>query len=237
MKNLKLISPFVLRRVAKVVLIIGVTGAIILWLTFQHKPSWYRPTLLDDAGKKIARRESTNFFDSIGDQMFRGEPFVLNLTQQQVNEWLSLIPYILSDVDAVDSGRITQPAIQFDNDIIQIGVHYQKGGLQTILNVTFEVKVLPGGQEIELGITGIRGGSLPAPKSILEPLISRLMNKNPDHKSTMITMLLGTMDSANELFSCVQRRNRFVWPNGKRMFKFESITIRNGGIRLSIKPL
>ena len=164
MTNQQILNPLRLRRVAKVTLIIGVAGTAILWFTFQHKPGWYQPALLDDAGKKTARRESANYFDSIGDQMFLGKPFVLKLTQQQTNHWLSLIPDILSDVDNVDSGRITQPAIQFDHNLIRIGVHYQKGGLQTILNVTFEIKVLPGGQEIELGITGIHGGSLPAPK-------------------------------------------------------------------------
>ena len=243
MQKNKILNPILIRRTVMISLIITVIGMVILWFTFQHIPNWYHPIRLDDAGKKRARKETANLFDTIGDKLVRGESFEMRLTQRRVNEWLSLLPDFLAVGGSSESPRITEPAVCFEKGLTRIGAHYQNGGLRVILSVTLTASIISEGREMELTIFGIHGGSLPAPKSIMEPLINQLLKKirsrmaHDSQEGSIISSVLAKIESSDDLFAGIKSKNRYVWPNGERLFKIDFITMGDGEIHFRIIPI
>jgi hypothetical protein len=43
--------------------------------------------------------------------------------------------------------------------------------------------------------------------------------------------------SVEQLYRGIRIRNRFVWPNGKRLFRIDQITIDADELRLRIEPI
>lgn len=232
-----------MRRAGVFLLVATVVGGAILWFMFQHKPDWYQPVHLDPIAKKQARRDATNFIDSIGDRMVKGDPFDLVLNENRLNEWLGMMPEFASGVSVDGSGLLTLPAIRFTEDRMQLGAHYQKGGLRAILGLTIVFAVGSDDESVRMTVESIHGGSLPVPRRILDPLIESAIQKTRDssrsgvHDPSLAGELLEHVESVDDLFEGVVRRNRFVWPNGRRLFMFESIEILEGEMRLRIKPL
>lgn len=232
-----------LRRTGIILLVAVAMGMVVLWFMFQHKPAWYRPVQLDAAAQKQARKDATNFIDSIGDRMVRGEAFDVVLIESRLNDWLAMMPEFASGASAKGSDRFTGPVITFADDRLRFGIHYQNGGLRAIISVTVLLAVSPDGRSMMMKIESMHGGSLPAPESLIASLLEPALNKarersdGGDQDQTIAAVMLEKVDSIDDLFEGIERRNRFIWPNGRRLFTFESIEIHNGEMRLRIKPL
>ena len=69
-----------------VALVVVPLTLIVAWLTFQHKPGWYRPVLLDEAGLAHARKEAVATADWVSDRMVQGQAFEVVLTARSLNE-------------------------------------------------------------------------------------------------------------------------------------------------------
>jgi len=222
---------------------------VVLWLMFQHKPSWYRPVTLDEAGLERARGEATGMVDGVSDRIVQGEPFDLILRDRVVNEWLAGLEGIWPDAQRVIPPELSNLATRFDGDRVRLGALCAGRRVGVILNAAFSVRVSDDGRNVVIALTGARGGSLPITRAVLDrmlnPLLSRQNSRDVRSRTaasgkarpTRLESSLDDVRSVDDLFEGVKVRNRFIWPNGDRPFRIDSIKIDDGELHLRIKPL
>lgn len=230
----------ILRRVCILATSIGLIGLAALWLTFQHKPGWYRPVTLNPVGLHQARRDATNTLDSVGDRIVRGEPFDLVLSKRSVNEWLAALPQLWPDAASRLGSQFTELAVDFDSDDIRLGALYTRRGWRVIASVDLKIAVTQDGRYLQITLPRLRGGSLPMPRRLLESLLEpfiRQSRHNPSAGAGAFDPIIREIGSASEQVAEVRLRNRFIWPNGRRAFRFASIEVKTGELRLRIEPL
>ncbi len=235
------------RRVVGVVLgaaaTLGLAVLLVLWLMFQHRPAWYSPARLNEAGIQQARSEATELADSLGDRMARGRPFEVVLIDRKVNEWLAALPHCWPEARRSVPSEISEPAVRFNAGRMHAGAHCESGGWRAIINVELALGVSEDGMSIEIALFEARGGSLQIPRAILGKLLDPLLRGVGDASSRSTDPAgeflpdLGDVGSVDDLFRGVKIRNRFVWGNGDRPFRIDSITIGEGELRLGIEPL
>ena len=104
------------------------------------------------------------------------------------------------------------------------------------------IEVSEDGRHLLLKLDEVRAGSLLLSDDILQRVFGRLLedarhsslrDRSPDAWSQAFR----DVDHVSKLFDGVLIRNRFVWPNGHRRFRIESIYVRDGAITAVIDPL
>lgn len=239
-----------LRRGIAAALVTGPCLLVVLWLMFQHKPSWYRPATLDEAGLERARGEATGVADDVSDRIVQGEPFDLVLRDRAVNEWLAGLEGIWPDAQHVIPPELSNLATRFDGDRVRLGALCAGGRVRVILNAAFSVRVSDDGRNVAIALTGARSGSLPIPRAVLDRMLNPLLSQQHSRdvrsrtaaasgkaQPTPLESSLDDVRSVDDLFEGVKVRNRFIWPNGDRPFRIDSIKIDNGELHLRIEPL
>lgn len=221
----------------------GICVLIALWLAFQHKPGWYRPLVLDEAGSQAAKADAVATADDVSGRMVQGRPFEVTLSDRSVNEWLAALPQAWPDAKDAMPPELSDPALRFDCGEVRIGAHYTGDAWEAIVSVGATLRVSDNGSGVEIALTGAYGGSLPVPRAILSRLFEELSrtlpagHASPGEAGDPLTAALRKVQSTDELFEGVTIRNRFIWFNGDRPFRIESLTIEEGILRLRIEPL
>src|SRR3990170_2481373 len=116
---------------------------------FQHRPGWYQPTQLGEAGIKQARAEAIELADSVGDRMVQGRPFDVVLLDRQVTEWLTALPATVPEVKQSIPQEITEPAVRFTQGQVRVGAHYERNGWRAIVNVALRLRLSEDGAWLE----------------------------------------------------------------------------------------
>ena len=222
------------------------------WLAFQHKPAWYQPVRLDEEGYQLARRDAVATADAISDQIVQGKTFEVLLTDRSVNEWIAALPRVSPEARRALPPELHDPAVRFlrgsgqvTDERIRVGAHFEKSGWQAIVSVDLALRVSPDGINLTIALAAVRGGSLPVPRAIVErllgPLLEHAHRRHRDHDDADADSTWGTtldnLHSTDQLFNGVTIRNRFVWPNGRRPFRIESVRITDGELRCRLQPL
>ena len=232
-----------LERVLTVAPVVGPVALLVVWLTFQHKPGWYRPANLDQAGIQRARSQAVLLADSISDQMVAQEPFDIVLQDRTMTEWLAALPTVWPEVRDAIPTQITDPAVWFDGGGVRVGAHYTGRAWQAILSVDIVLEVSEDGREVLIALRDVKGGSLSIPRALLTNRLDRLLREARaigDRSDSGVETLLAAVRkirSVDALFEGVRIKNRFVWFNGRRPFRIASIQIDAGALRLHIEPL
>ncbi|MGB2984407.1 MAG: hypothetical protein WBE26_00875 [Phycisphaerae bacterium] len=232
-----------LARVLTAALVAGPVALVALWLTFQHKPGWYRPVILDEAGIQRARSEAVRAADYVSDQMVEGRPFAAVLHDRSVNAWLAALPHSWPEARDVLPPQISDPAVRFDSGELRVGAHYAAEGWQAIISIGVKLGVSEDSGAVEIALNGAHGGSLPVPRVVLEGILDHLLQTlHARHDRSIeaaepLVSALREVQSVDELYEGVRIRNRFVWFNGDRPFRIDSIIIDDGELRLQIEPL
>jgi hypothetical protein len=214
-----------------------------LWLTFQHKPRWYQPVVLDARSSQAAKADAVTTADHVSDRMVEGRLFEITLTEDSVNGWLAALPHAWPDAQRALPPELSAPAVSFDPQELRIGALAAVDGWQTIVSVALAIQLTEDGREVSVALAGAGAGSLPFPRALLrralEPLISDLHADHPGRHdgSDVLTGAMREIRSADDLFDGIRIPNRFVWLNGDRPFRIESITLGEGQVRLRIEPL
>ncbi len=230
-------------RVLTVVFLLGIGGLIALWLALMYKPSWYRPAILDEAGCQRARNQAVTVADDVSDRMVERRMFDVVLRDRPVNEWLAALPHVWPDARDVLPRRISDPAVGFDGGEVRIGAHYAADNWQVIIGVGLSVRVSEDGNSIEMALNGASGGALPVPRTVLKQFLDQILQSvQVEHNDAIegtetLVAALREIRSVDELFEGVKIPNRFIWFNGDRPFRIESIKIDDGMLQLRIEPL
>jgi hypothetical protein len=218
------------RRVARAALFISPLMGVALWLSAQHKPSWYRPLKLDSESLQRVRREAVAQADDFGDRLVLGRPFEVTLTQREVNEWLTALPQIWPEANVAWPPEIHEPYVKFSPGTICLAAHVDRSVGQAILNIDLVPELSPDGRSVRVAASALRLGSLPIPRVLLERIASWVTPREaPENDAHRVALA--------ELFSGLTTANRFVWPNGERPFRIRSARIMNAELRLGIEPL
>ena len=218
-----------LRRFAKYAALPVLLAGTALWLTFQHKPAWYRPVFVKPDVVQRARREAPNLVDRISDHLVRGEPIDIRLQERNANEWLAALAYLWPETAGALPSELSQPAIHFaDKDTIGIGCLASWSGWRVILGARLSVELVEDGDRMDVSLRGLSGGTLPLPSLLAKPLLNRLLGENIDGGGAASLLRRPRIPSADDLYHGIRFDNRFEWPNGERMFRIGAIAIRDG---------
>ena len=256
-----------LERLVTWSLLVAPVVLVALWLTFQHKPGWYTPIVVDDAVAQRARREALALADYISDRMVQGQRFDVVLSKRSVNASLAVLPHVWPDAaqalplsvigigKAASRSALRSPAVHFGADEVDFGVLYDKHGWRVIVSVALSARVSKDGRFLRFQARGFHAGSLPIPRAILDRLLapvfresgqgrgprSRGHDRKADREAALPMPTLGDalrqLGSVDDLFTGVRLRNRFTWPNGRRPFRIESIKLNEGQLTLRVEPL
>ena len=226
-----------LERGLTVLLVLLLVGFVPLWLTFQHKPGWYRPPLLDAEGLQRARAEAVAVADDVSDQMVRRKPFDLVLRDTEVNEWLAALPHAWPEVlDKLPPG-ISDLVVRFEADRIRIGAHCARNGWRAIVNGAVTLRLSPDGHDLQWRLEEVNGGSLPVPKGLLARFVEPAIASVRDGDEDSYHATLSEVSSLSALFDGVTSPNQFTWFNGRRPFRIAALRIEAGKLHLRIEPL
>ena len=226
------------RRAIAAGLVCLLPGMAALCLTVEHKPGWYRPAVLDEHGLERARSEATAAWDQISGRVVQGRPFDVVLTDRVVNEWLAALDHHRPEVLQSLSPQLRAPAVRFLEGDVRVGAHYEANGWRAIVTVAAAPRISPDGRLCQLELTGAYVGSLPVPKALIQTSKRRNVEASkPTKIKEMNPSLFGRLDISTFRRFLPEIANRFVWPNGDRPFRIDSIMVRDGELHLRVIPL
>jgi len=222
----------------------GVVLAIVItFLIFQHRPAWYRPALADEPTIQAAREETAAIAARISDRLVLGESVNVELHDAAVNRWLAARPVLWPDARWTLPDEVAFPALSFDDGLLRVAALFERNGWRAILSADFTVTI--DGDSLRVMLTNIRGGSLPLPRFVVRPALSRSISRSgatperefaPNAAADPIDAVWRTIRSPDDLFRGISIENNFIWPNGRRRFRIASIRIDDGAIHLRLEP-
>ena len=232
----------VAERVASVGLVVVPLVVIAFWLTLHHKPSWYRPADLDEPGMQQARREAIALADSVSHQMVERKPFDIVLSDASITKWLAALPSIWPEGHKRIPPELSDIAVTFDDGVMRIGARYE-GSWHAIVNVYLELGVTGDGSALWFKSSRVYGGSVPLPMSVIQGALLENARKVSTDQTQQGEDSGGELPSARgsddpqDVSEVIEKKNRFVWFNGRRPFRITSIQLVPGELHLKIEPL
>ncbi len=208
--------------------VVAVLVATGLWLAFQRIPAWYRPALVPAAEYQHVRNDLTHTVNALSSRMVAGEPFDYEITQDQLNRWLSARMAIWPGVARWVPSWLDDPMVAFGEDRIVLSGLASWSSVRSIVSLHVTLSATDDG----LRVTLHRGqtGSLPVPlgplrERIEEALAASQSAREPDEQVT-----------AAHLFGEAKFPNHFIWLNGKVPFRITNVVTEPGRIRLRFEP-
>jgi hypothetical protein len=114
---------------------------------------------------------------------------------------------------------------------------------QAIVSLRLMLRVSEDGTNLKIALKSAYGGSLPLPRAILRGLLEQLLEQahsgrwKADGASEPLIEALRRIQSVDDLFDGVAIGNRFIWFNGDRPFRIQSVRIDKGQLHLRLEPL
>lgn len=214
-----------------VMLVIGV-----IWLTFQHRPGWYRPAAADEPTIQRAQTESAALADETSRQIVERKDFEIRLTDRMINDWLAAMPVLWPEAREWMPPGVRDPAVGFDDGEMRVGVFVEREGWRVIANASVAAEVSLDKSTINVMLRSVRGGSLPMPQGVVEALWERVVSGVRRGRIEGLHSAAGE-GSASESAHELAIRNRFVWPNGERPFRITRFDAEDGVLTIGMEPL
>jgi len=213
------------RRTAKRALIALPVVLVISWLVVHHRPSWYRPPVLNEEGLGRAQRDAIAAADDFGDRLVIRRAFSVTLVDGRVNEWLAALPEAWPESKELLPPELGEPAVHFAAGRLQVGVKLDRRELQSIVSFDLLPTVSADGRTLNFRLDAIRSGAMPIPVSLMERWLKPIITENVADNAPA---------PADALFALP---NRFVWPNGERAFRIKNLTLSDGQLQIDIEAL
>jgi hypothetical protein len=218
-------------------------SAVVLVLALARKPSWYRPVTLDEQGLERVRAEAATAVDDVSRRLVAGESFELKLSERTLNEWIVTLLHHRPEWSERIPREWSNLAVAFEDNLIRPAALYEREGWRAIVSLDVAVEIDSSVDELRCTARGVRIGALRVPfamvpERVFGPLIERGHGRY-DLAGGPNPGALGPSGAGLSSGSLpeVRIRNRFVWPNGERPFRFRGIQSRTGALSLLIEPL
>lgn len=219
--------------------VVSVLSMFVFGLAVECRPSWYHPASMDDDLVQRAKIESAKLAEFIGTHLVAGEAFDAVVTQASINEIAAALPVLSPETAGRVPREITQFAAAFDAGRLRVGVLADHGGWRAIIGVEVAVEVGVSADDILVSLRDVRIGAVEVPRWLLRRIFDERLRAAAERSARGgdAVMLGSRADSVEALLAGVRIPNRFVWPNGRRPFRVERITMEHGEARVRIQPL
>lgn len=201
-------------------------GFVILVLALEYRPAWYAPAVLTDSELQRCRMDAIRVVDYVGDQLVDRKSFEMTLSDDQLNAWISGLAQIWPEAARRVPSEIVEPFVAFEEGVVRTAARMESDGWRAIVSSEYELALSPDHKQLIVRLVSARCGSVTLPRFIVMSLLKPYLDAE---------VLSGfTLD---QLYDGKQIENRFVWPNGKRLFRIDQLDIEPGAVRIRIEPL
>jgi hypothetical protein len=202
--------------------------SVAVWWAVTTTPSWRKTVPIVAADAQEIQDSSYLAAVRINNPMGDDDPYEFSIGQRELNRWLARPEAVVPDLflrHATDQipDWIQDPQVIFDEGRITASVRIVQTVFSTVLSVTLLPQV--DGRSVRIDIESVRSGVLPIPVGRFREWAS------------------GAIDSENAESHKLQRLldgesipNRFVWPNGRRVFSITKIHVEPGTIWIGFDP-
>ncbi|HMC11503.1 MAG TPA: hypothetical protein VKH44_09445 [Pirellulaceae bacterium] len=155
----------VARRLSVAAAALALLLALSLWCIYrasQRPPEFYRQALAAPVEVQVeeGQRFERDALD-LHNQLLHAGRWEACLTQDEINGWLATdLPAKFPQ--ALPSG-VSEPRVAIEDGVVRIAVHYQRGGVDTVLSVSGEAYLTAQPNEIAVRLEQARAGIVPVP--------------------------------------------------------------------------
>ncbi|MFL5330748.1 MAG: hypothetical protein ACJ8C4_17755 [Gemmataceae bacterium] len=164
-------------------LLLVVVGAG-LALALKHEPSFYRRTAIAEGAERqqLSQEFLKSWSSQLIDPTLNGQPWALNITQDQLNGYLQEDEQTKSTSLFTFPDGVSDPRIEFDQDRFRVGFRYGSGWSAVVVSVDIKTwLVAKEPNVIALELCNIYVGGLPlSSHSIMEYVTEAAREQNAD---------------------------------------------------------
>lgn len=229
-------SPAIGRRPARkwalralAVLLIGAAGAaVVVWLGLRT-PDWYRVPNIPEAQRQQVRNNLLSAEQAMVEGLRRGETFVYQLHQDDLNRWVTMRREIYPLAEEFIPPQWSDPFVRFDTGRITVAGRFRHESWSTIASIDINVAFADGAIVLTAG--SVRSGSLPLPASLIGLPLGQPIDRRAEKTWP------GSPPIAGDLVNGVRVGARAWWKNGGYAYEVKNVTVVPGVLKLEIQPL
>lgn len=196
------------------------------YLALKYVPSWYRPVYKSEILQDDITAELTDISRQINNNMQMPQPFTFTISEEQVNRIISGIDYIFPEATDYIPEYISNPAVRFDNDEIQLGAIVEKDSKKIFVSV--KIKVSASDKYLILEDIDIYAGLWRLPQSAIKDKVKKVIK--------LIEQQLNIPDM-EKLIEERKIPNVFSFPNSDYDLKILKIEAKGGTLSIQIQPI
>ena len=156
------IVPRRLLAIAAVVVLVAAAAVLALYQATQQVPDFYRRAL---AAPPTAQQANGQRFEEqalvLQNQLHHAGRWEVCFTESQINGWLAAeLPAKFPH--ALPAG-VSEPRVSMEHGRLQLAIHYQRGGIDTVVSLLGQVYLTDQPNELAIQINQARAGMLPVP--------------------------------------------------------------------------
>lgn len=211
------------RRTWALVTLASACLSVGLFLGLTCRPAWYRPPAVDYERLADDRRDFVSVLDAVGVALNQGRSIALTLRQEQVNRWLAARHDLSHEVIDLTLEGVSRPCVEFLADgSARFGATLRLGEWGAVLGVTLRARVR-GDDAVQAEWGGLTLGRVSVPRGVLAWVAGRELARYPELRTLLES---GRYEALND----------FVWPNGRRRYRIESLEVRAGVLEIRLGP-
>ena len=214
---------------------------VVVWLTFQHKPGWYRPARVAESELQSVRDSLTDANLEFSRGLAGGQPFDFSLDAQRINQWIAARERIYPEAQRWVPTWVRDPVVAFEDGKLILAGLVEFEGWKAVASAHVVVEVAE--ESIRIRLAGVRGGSLPIPLSSGDEAMVELASRSAGSGDALpealrvLTDQMRTRPPSEVLREGTNVANRFEYPDGKRLFRILKCQLNDGTMTLRIEPL
>lgn len=227
------------KKTKLILLVVPVPLILILlaiYLSLIYIPGWYQPEHIGAQNEQQLLDEFTEVSRTFNNGMQRPKPFVLTLTERQINRFIAGYRAIAPQLKQFIPPQIREPAIAWQDDWLKIGAIVSFKGKDVLAAVA--VRVTIDDELIHIKDVKVKLGAWPVPmktiaKNLRQELIRNASTGKDKNKYTYTYKGL-TLD---EILKKRTIPNRFSYLNSDFDVRIKKIEARDGKIELTFEPI
>lgn len=188
-------------------------------------PGWYAPPKITASQQQAVRDDLTTMSDRFSEAVQGTQPFAIELTQEQVNNWLTMRGEMWPAAKDALPAPWSEPFVLFDAGRVTLAARCDAIPSRPIVSAALDVRMENG--EIVLRVAGVHCGSVPVPLSFIGSQLEQSFDIWDE----------GTgVHAKGDLVGGVRMNTRHTWWNGRREYRVADVQLSKGLLRFEIEP-